>query len=95
MKSREIKKSAFIKQLFFTSTLKELGNKNNFLVHLDGYNAIVRNNDGEEIGELSESIANKIIKSGKVKFTGKGSGILNHEKYYKLDTKHLTQKETR
>lgn len=81
----EKRRNIFGKKLFFASTLKELENKNNLLVHWSPFNAIVRNKDGEEIGSVSTGIVEKLLNSGKLQFIGKGSGLLGHESYYKLN----------
>lgn len=71
-------------KLYFKTALKALENKNNFLVHWFPWNGIIRNKDGEEIGMLSTQVIDKLLASEKLEFTGYGSGLLDHEKYFKL-----------
>lgn len=71
-------------KLYFNSSIKALENQENILVWFFPWNGIVRNNDGEEIGEISSKVMDKIINSHKCKFFGNGAGLLNHEIYFKL-----------
>lgn len=72
-------------KLYFNSAMKELKNKNNFLVWFFPWNGIVRNYDGEEIGEISSKIMQKLIDSNRFKHTCNGKGLLDHERYYILN----------
>lgn len=71
-------------KLYFSTALRELENKNNFLVWWLPWNGIIRNHYGEEIGTLSTQIVEKLIESEKLEFRSNGSGLLDHERYYKL-----------
>jgi hypothetical protein len=71
-------------KLYFNSAIKALENQKNRLVWFFPWNGIVRNDDGEEIGEISSKVMDRIINSHKCRFIGTGTGLLNHEKYYKL-----------
>jgi len=73
-------------KLYFNSAIKSLENKNNFLVWWFPFNGIIRNSDGEEVGTLSTQIIDKLIESEKLEFISYGSGLLDHERYYKLKT---------
>jgi len=71
-------------KLYFNTALKALEDKNNFLVWWFPWNGMIRNKDGEEVGEISTKIMEKLIDSEKLTFIGRGSDLLDHEKYYKL-----------
>lgn len=74
----------FENKLYFNSALHHLSDSNNFLVWWFPFNGIIRNKDGEEIGTLSTQIIDKLMESEKLRFVGRGSGLLDHEKYYRL-----------
>lgn len=71
-------------KLYFNTALKALENENNFLVWFFPWNGIIRNNDGEEIGVISTKVMERLIDSDKIVSIGRGSDLLDHEKYYKL-----------
>ncbi len=73
----------YVNKLYFDSAIKYLENTKTVLVRFSYYNGVVRNDD-DEIGEISSRIMDKLINSGRFRFIGNGTGLLNHEKYYKL-----------
>lgn len=73
-------------KLYVKTALKELENKNNFLVWWFPWNGIVRNKDGEEIGTLSSKVIDNLMQTEKLEFNSYGNGLLDHEKYYVLKT---------
>lgn len=75
-------------KLYFNSALKVLDNKRNVLVWWFPFNGEIREIDGEVVGTLSTRIVDKLIESQKLEFIGCGSGLLDHERYYKLKTNH-------
>lgn len=71
-------------RLYFNTAIKQLENKNNFLVWYFPWNSDIRNYHGDEIGQISTKVTQKLIDSGRLRFSHNGEGLLNHEKYYKL-----------
>lgn len=73
-----------IKQLDYKKSLKALQNKSNYLVYWSPFNGAIKNADGKTIGRLSVRITDKLLNSELLIHTGNGTGLLDHEKYYKL-----------
>lgn len=71
-------------KIHFDKALSILKDPSNILVRFEYWNGIIRTKDGEEKGELSTKIMDKLIDSKKVDFVCNGTGLLNHEKYYKI-----------
>lgn len=70
--------------IYFNEATKLLKDQNNILVRYEYWNGIIRGRDGEEKGELSTKMVDKLIDKNKLEYIGNGSGLLNHEKYYKM-----------
>ncbi|WP_294288526.1 hypothetical protein [uncultured Chryseobacterium sp.] len=71
-------------KLYFNTALKALENPANFLVWFFPWNGMVRNEDGDEIGVISQKVMERLIDHDRIIDVGKGSDLLAHEKYFKL-----------
>jgi len=71
-------------KLYFTTSLKALENPDNFLVWFFPWNGMIRNNDGEEIGDISTKVMERLIADDRIQPIGRGYDLLYHEKYFKL-----------
>ena len=71
-------------KLYFKTALKLLENPKTRLVQYEYWNADIRDYDGDELGVISQKVTDKLINSGKLEFIGNGTGLLNHERYFKL-----------
>ena len=71
-------------KLYFNTALKALENENYYLVRFFPWGGLVRSKDGEEQGDVSTLVMEKLIDSGKLQYIGKGQELLNHESYYTL-----------
>tara|TARA_R110000796_G_scaffold162503_1_gene279244 strand:- start:662 stop:889 length:228 start_codon:yes stop_codon:yes gene_type:complete len=71
-------------KIYFNEATKLLKDQNNVLVRFEYWNGIIRSKHGEEKGELSTKMVDKLIDKNKLEFICDGSGLLNHEKYYKI-----------
>ena len=78
-------------RLYFTTALKELKNKNHYLVHWNPFNGEIRNEDSDSIGGISSRVMDNLLNSGKLEYMGKGTGLLSHETYYKLKNESKTK----
>ena len=73
-------------KLYFNTALKVLENENYYLVRFFPWGGLVRSKDGEEQGDISTRVMEKLMDSGKLEYIGKGRELLDHETYYKLKT---------
>jgi hypothetical protein len=71
-------------KIYFNEAMKLLKDQNNVLVRFECWNGIIRSKDGEEKGELSQKMVDKLIDNNRLEFIGNGYGLLNHEKYYRM-----------
>lgn len=71
-------------KLYYKKALKILENKSRYFVYWFPFNGEIRSMDGKTFGRISTRIADKLLNSGLLIHIGNGTGLLNHEKYYKL-----------
>jgi len=71
-------------KLDYKKALKTLQDKSKYFVYWSQFNGEIRGNDGEVFGSISTRIADKLLNSELLIHIGNGTGLLNHEKYYKL-----------
>lgn len=71
-------------KLNFKSVLKEMKNQDNFIVYWSPFNGQIRNKDGDDIGSITTRIMDKLLASDLLIESGKGTGLLDHETYYRL-----------
>ena len=71
-------------KLYFNNTLKVLENENYYLVRFFPWGGLIRSKDGEEQGDISTRVMEKLMDSGNLEYIGKGKELLDHETYYKL-----------
>lgn len=72
------------KKLDYKKALKILQDKSKYFVYWSSFKGEIRGNDGETFGTISTRIADKLLNSELLIHISNGSGLLNHEKYYKL-----------
>ena len=71
-------------KLDYKKALKILQDKSKYFVYWSPFNGEIRGNEGETFGSISTIIADKLLNSELLIHIGNGTGLLNHEKYYKL-----------
>ena len=72
------------KKLDYRNALMILKDNSKYFVYWSPFNGEIRNMDGEVFGSTSTRIADKLLNSELLIHIGNGTGLLNHEKYYKL-----------
>lgn len=68
----------------YNTILKEMKNKDNFIVYWSPFNGEIRNKDGDTIGSISTRMMDKLLGNDMLVSSGKGTGVLDHETYYRI-----------
>ena len=75
-----------MRKIYFDKALQILKRTDvHLIVFRDSDCGTLRDTDGDEYGDLSRNMVGKLIEEKKVYFIANGSGLLDHERYYKLN----------